>query len=228
MWQNIKLDKATLVCPTEGKQSANGYVYNSYIGGKAMAEVGDPVNTECSGDGKGGYNGKKPNIAYTVKDFAPRHLNKMILSYLDGHVALAEAPSDINFAQPSEWFDPVLYDTSSGIVLHVSGAEAWDRKNPDWACRNDWPPVEADIRPAIYADISLMLSQHNYTGYYLAVALLVVMIKEYAASGVISLLDDERQSLCIACGFDDGELYNIGELFDDGMQPLDGPGIWAP
>lgn len=118
-----------------------------------------------------------------------------------------------------------LYDTRDGIVLYVSGSSRWHPKDPDWACRNDWFPGDGSISTDIYRDISMMFSQLSYTGYYLAVAILVVMIKEYVSNSVISLLDDERQSLCIACGFDDGMLYNVGELFDDGMAPLDSPGI---
>ncbi len=119
-----------------------------------------------------------------------------------------------------------LYDTEDGIMLYVSGSSAWDPKDPDWACRNDWFPDEGSIRLDIYRDISMMFSRLSCTGYYLAVAILVVMIKEYVANSVISLLDDERQSLCIACGFDDGMLHNLGALFDDGMAPPDGQGIW--
>lgn len=121
-----------------------------------------------------------------------------------------------------------LCDTDEGIVLHVSGSCVWDEKDPDWACRSDWLPEEGSIRPAIYRDISMVLSRHSYLGYYLALAVLVVMIKQYVATSMISLLDRERQSLCIACGFDNGELYNVGELFDDGLMPPYESGMWLP
>lgn len=119
-----------------------------------------------------------------------------------------------------------LYDTKDGIALHVSGSGKWDIKKSDWVFHHDWFPEGGSIRLALYRDIAVIHSKHNYTGYYLAVAILAAMITEYAASSVISMLDAERQSLCISCGFDGGELYHVGELFDDGMLPLDGPGIW--
>lgn len=119
-----------------------------------------------------------------------------------------------------------MYDTKDGIVLHVSGSSQWDLKNTGWTGRHDWFPEEGVVKPAVYKDISMLLSRHNDLGYYLAVAILVSMIKEYVSSGIISLLDAERQSLCIACGFVDGEVYNVGELLEEGFLPLEDFGIW--
>jgi hypothetical protein len=120
-----------------------------------------------------------------------------------------------------------MYDTKDGIVLHVAGSSQWDPKSPYWTGRHDWFPEEGIICPALFKDISMILSRHSYLGYYLAVTLLAAMIKEYVTHGIISLLDDERQSLCIACGFEEGEIFNVGELLEEGFLPLDDHGIWV-
>jgi hypothetical protein len=110
-----------------------------------------------------------------------------------------------------------MFDTDKGIGLYVIGSKMWKRDNPDWASRHDWFMDDKILWLPVYKDISMALSKHNFAGYYLAVALLTVMIQEYASSSVISLLDVKRRSLHIACGFDDGELYDIGELFEEGI-----------
>lgn len=120
-----------------------------------------------------------------------------------------------------------LFDTDNGIGLYVIGSKTWNRDNPDWACRHDWFVDDKILWLPIYKDVSMALSKHNFAGYYLAIALLASMIQEYSASSVISLLDNQRRSLHIACGFDDGVLYNVGRLFDDELIPPDTGGMFS-
>lgn len=119
-----------------------------------------------------------------------------------------------------------MFDTDQGIGLYVIGSKAWNRDNPDWASRHDWFIDDNILWLPVYKDISMALSKHSFAAYYLAVALLAAMIQEYASSSVISLLDDKRRLLHVACGFDDGELYDVGALVEEGLMPPAGRGIF--
>jgi hypothetical protein len=112
-----------------------------------------------------------------------------------------------------------LRKNDEDLQLYVSGSRQWDLKNQSWADRKDWFPEGRCAELPIYTDVSKILSSHSFVGYYLAIALLAIMIREYTQSSVISLLDDERQALCIACGFEGGSLHAIGDLYDDGLEP---------
>ncbi len=125
-WGAISLDKGVLICPTAGTKVPNGYVYSSYVAGKALGEVASPSTTEVTGDGVGGTNGTAANVAAAMTDFDPRHGGKYIFAYLDGHVALATVPNDLNFSKPSIWLDPsTTYNTSTGIWSSVVGGYSW-------------------------------------------------------------------------------------------------------
>lgn len=121
-----------------------------------------------------------------------------------------------------------LFDTAQGTVIYVSGSKQFDPRDPDWACRNNWLPEGGSIVPELYKDISMAFSQFSRVGYYLAVGVLTVMLVEYATNGPVSLLDAERQSLNLACGFDDGVLYNVGEITEDGLLLPENMRVWKP
>ena len=91
-WGALGLDKGVLRCPTAGKTYANAYVFDSYVGGKALGEL-NAVNTFLTTDGITSddhlkITGDYPNCFYDNTDLDMRHSDKLIVSYLDGHVEL--------------------------------------------------------------------------------------------------------------------------------------------
>ncbi|HOF88652.1 MAG TPA: prepilin-type N-terminal cleavage/methylation domain-containing protein, partial [Armatimonadota bacterium] len=86
-----------LICPTEGKKTQNAYVFNNAYAELAIGDIPDPVTAGLIGDGKHDATADDPdnlllatedNIAYEADDFAPRHSDKYLIGYLDGHVAV--------------------------------------------------------------------------------------------------------------------------------------------
>jgi len=125
IWGSINLDRGVLKCPTAGTKIPNAYAYSKYIAGLALGEIANPATAECTGDGVGGTAGTLANIAATLNDFDARHNSNYIFSYLDGHVALSALPLDINFSNPSAWFDVSKYSTSTGDWLAKDGTHKW-------------------------------------------------------------------------------------------------------
>lgn len=83
-----------LRCPNKANL-ANGYVYNSLIAGLSLGDprIKDATTTLMTADGQ--HTAPYPNIAYTCADLdARRHGgNKLIASFLDGHVVVLDGAS---------------------------------------------------------------------------------------------------------------------------------------
>jgi hypothetical protein len=73
------------------------------------------------------------------------------------------------------------------------------------------------LAPAVFREITKIFSEFNMAGYYIATAYTVLMVLDFTRESVISLLDDKRKTMRIACGFDDGELFDIGVLQEKGL-----------
>lgn len=111
-----------------------------------------------------------------------------------------------------------LYESSGTIGLYITGARRWSLNDPDWACDNFYQPEHDHIELVLFREISKVYSEFNHAGLYLAIAMVTMLIREYTRTSIISLLDDKRRVLYIACGFDDGDLYNVGRLSEGGLQ----------
>jgi len=86
-WSTIGVPQAVFTCPTK-KTLANGYVFQSYWGGKALGEIPSPSYVALVGDGTGAN-----NLATAKTDWELRHDKLILLGFADGHVASAtEAP----------------------------------------------------------------------------------------------------------------------------------------
>ena len=91
VWTVTNLPPAALICPTAGNTYQNGFVYNSGVGGTALATYSDPTSMLVTADGQHTTNtpsGSFPNVAYTSLDYQLRHTNRLVASFLDGHVLL--------------------------------------------------------------------------------------------------------------------------------------------
>jgi len=145
VWGAIGMDKGVLVCPTAGKKLANGYVYNNYVSGVALGEVGSPSGTMVTSDGTSGTGaGQIANTAYAGAQIAMRHGGGVIISYLDSHVELTKDPpfpfmsnmttwlnadvgvtvtaGAINWADQSGANHPALQNTAARAPVLVKGA----------------------------------------------------------------------------------------------------------
>ncbi|HEX2949951.1 MAG TPA: LamG-like jellyroll fold domain-containing protein [Armatimonadota bacterium] len=89
MWTSIDVPAKVKQCPTAGKTVANAYVYSNFLSGISIGEVFDPISELLTADGQGDA-GTNPttyaNVAYSDKNFALRHQNKLVVSFADGHV----------------------------------------------------------------------------------------------------------------------------------------------
>ena len=84
-WGVLNLPAKVLICPTKGKATSNGYVYNGFADGITLGEITDATQAVMFADGIGPNN--------TATDSAlhldARHGGKLIVGYLDGHVAMS-------------------------------------------------------------------------------------------------------------------------------------------
>ena len=121
-WGAINLDKGVLICPTKGTKVANGYVYNSFVAGKALGEITDVTGTMITADGNSSATaGTYPNVAYTCNDVeSARHGGKAIISYADGH---AEITSNLPFPFIPNMLLWVKAD--AGLIMNGTGVATW-------------------------------------------------------------------------------------------------------
>ncbi len=139
-WPAIALDKGVLVCPTAGKKVANGYVLNSLAAEKALGDFRTPATTLLTADGPTQTSGAIANVAYAYADYAARHTNKWIASFLDGHVeATTLNPYVITWTNVNNAF--VTIDHTRGN--YVRGKSATDVYGAD---------IQATAIQTIYGD----------------------------------------------------------------------------
>jgi hypothetical protein len=110
-----------------------------------------------------------------------------------------------------------LFSTEEGLHIYASGSKIWREDDPDWACRSDWRPEGRVLMPELFREITKVYSEYNDAGCYISLAYTVLMILDFARESMVSLLDDKRRSMYIACGFDDGELFNLGVILEGGV-----------
>jgi prepilin-type N-terminal cleavage/methylation domain-containing protein/prepilin-type processing-associated H-X9-DG protein len=83
VWGDLAMAKGSLVCPTKGAKTLNGYVYNHFIAGKTLGDIPTPTAAVLTADGTG-----TQNIAMKKADVELRHGRKAVIGFLDGHVEL--------------------------------------------------------------------------------------------------------------------------------------------
>ncbi len=85
VWQDLNLTPKLLACPS--KTARTGYVYVAALGGMKMGEISAPTKVHVIGDGVKKSSGPVNTLA-GVQDWDYRHSNKLVVAYLDGHVAV--------------------------------------------------------------------------------------------------------------------------------------------
>jgi prepilin-type N-terminal cleavage/methylation domain-containing protein/prepilin-type processing-associated H-X9-DG protein len=90
VWPEINVDRNILMCPTKGKKVANAYVYSNDVSSMALGELPSPDVTLLTADGQHAATSTTPptydNVAYSYADFDLRHSNRMVATFVDGHV----------------------------------------------------------------------------------------------------------------------------------------------
>lgn len=116
VWSTLAIPANVKTCLSQGLET-NGaaYVYNNYLSsadglsGKAMGELttdtvsadtiwmtADGTHAASTGTPPAGTYQAYTQIAYSPADITPIHNDKVIVSFLDGHVALSTKPGDVN------------------------------------------------------------------------------------------------------------------------------------
>jgi prepilin-type N-terminal cleavage/methylation domain-containing protein/prepilin-type processing-associated H-X9-DG protein len=115
IWTGMALDPGVLICPTKGKGQPNGYLFSSYMSGRAIGDISDVVGTPLTADASSSCN----NIGTKYADIDYRHSNKSIVSYIDGHVAAVDPLSFVyNVWLPVPW----SATQAAGITIPTDGS----------------------------------------------------------------------------------------------------------
>jgi prepilin-type N-terminal cleavage/methylation domain-containing protein/prepilin-type processing-associated H-X9-DG protein len=157
VWPELNIDRNILMCPTKGKKVANAYVYNAGLSNKSLGEIPNPDSQLLTADGQhaataengtptnaGGYwEATYDNCAYTVDDLDERHSDRMVCTYVDGHVSTLRLPSA---DEPTSWDLPVkagltiwlAADTIQGVSDGGSVTNWEDKSGKDNHVTNVW------------------------------------------------------------------------------------------
>ncbi len=138
IWGSLDIAKAIFKCPNTKKQ-ANGYVYFANCGDVALGDISSPTTAGLIADGvqEKAYNGVTyQNVAFKGADITMRHSNKTIVTFVDGHVAITDAP-------PSPKLPPLPLPVTDGNSLWLlgDGAGAIGAAVPTWT---DLSSTDAD------------------------------------------------------------------------------------
>ncbi len=114
VWTDLNLDAGILICPTKGKSTPNGYLYNAMVGSSALGDILDPMLTLVTIDGAHTTTTAQPatNVLYTTKDIEYRHSNGVIAGYADGHVSV-----NTNLNWPLTKEGEITFPTNTAMTL---------------------------------------------------------------------------------------------------------------
>ena len=136
VWADLNLDAGILICPTKGKVTPNGYDYNSDLSdwySNSLGDMSDPTAVWMTVDGNTNSNGV--NVATDNSQFDPRHSNKVIASFVDGHVtSVGDVTNNlfIDGTRPS-FSAPVgiglWYLADNGLVVSGTSVASWRDKS---------------------------------------------------------------------------------------------------
>jgi len=143
VWSNISADPGTLICPTLGKSTPNGYCYNNTVSAVALGKVDSMTNMPSASvitmpltfDGLAANPTEGPllNVGYWKTSFDYRHSGAMIISYVDGHVGSSK---NLLGAFPDRQLTYYNWDYSDnvthfgGTIVTVDGRKAEEIREP--------------------------------------------------------------------------------------------------
>jgi len=110
-----------------------------------------------------------------------------------------------------------LFEEEDGIRLYISGSQAFDEEDFDWAANNDYFPDGRYADIDAYHSFQDILESDFSLGLYLSLATSVLYVLTYARQHR-ELLITRRGTLHLTTGFDDGGLLYIGKVDKEGVQ----------
>jgi prepilin-type N-terminal cleavage/methylation domain-containing protein/prepilin-type processing-associated H-X9-DG protein len=128
IWQAIKVEAGSLVCPTAGVRVKNGYVFSNDASSLALGDAPAPEEFLLTADGLHTATTSPvvtyDNVAYLKADYAFRHSKKFIASYLDGHVEQTTTPGGLGMAD-ALWQASPSATFTYGTLGAVSVVNSW-------------------------------------------------------------------------------------------------------
>ncbi len=131
-WGDLNLPAGVLRCPS--RDPANGYQYNSDLGGMSTAKVTEPSSIFLTVDGNSDTSsaGSVPNVYYNTGQLDPKHNGSVIAAFADGHGALTN-PADTLF-----YGGPVPALCNSGFEYPAETADPLYEAPPATTARQHW------------------------------------------------------------------------------------------
>ncbi len=87
IWTDLKVDPGMLICPTKGKNTPNGYLYNDDRDMESLGKIEDPTMEWVTADGNSVAD-NLPNIGFLMMQWEMRHSGRALYSFADGHVSV--------------------------------------------------------------------------------------------------------------------------------------------
>ena len=113
VWQLLSQNPKLLICPTKGG-TTNTYVYSHGLSGVPIGNLVSPGDIILTADGQ--HNSSRvttpptyDNVAYETTDYAYRHSNGFVASYIDGHV---NRITTVSSGAPMAWLQ-----AGNGVML---------------------------------------------------------------------------------------------------------------
>ncbi len=143
VWKDLNIDPGALVCTTAADQT-NGYGYYVDNDAKSIGAVPDPASQPLTADSTGANNG----IMLSWCDADPRHTNKVVCSFLDGHVAIGKredmipGPS-IKIAVPSSVSTAASFSGNLTLVNLTGTWAAYNTATPTQSVPNFFSTIRS-------------------------------------------------------------------------------------
>ena len=132
VWTETNIEGGVLVCPTLGNKIPNGYIYDGFLSTTAVGEVTDPTQAFMTVDGfsadvvaPGLTLPYGANVLYSTSQYDPRHSNKYIASFVDGHVETRTQGTLTLPNVPNAPYTSVLgsaRNVASGNIINITSA----------------------------------------------------------------------------------------------------------
>lgn len=103
-----------------------------------------------------------------------------------------------------------LMETNDGCMLHVSGANAYDAENSDWACTSDWLPDKRCAPLDQLSEIWKRLRKTSDEPWVVVQAIACIIVRAFFAKHHTDFTKiTGLKEIYVASGFDDGDLYTL-------------------
>jgi prepilin-type processing-associated H-X9-DG protein len=130
----LNIEPSVLVCPTKGKSTLNGYVYNMKWANKSLGEITNSAQALLFADGVQVTTGLAPvnsNLLIAFNDVNLRHSNNYVAAFADGHVSVSNktltAPDDLYAPGPLVWVSGLGITTHPAPCATLKAtAQGWD------------------------------------------------------------------------------------------------------